>query len=287
MSSPTRAAPPAPDPERRFGGLNRLYGPHALPRFAAAHVAVVGIGGVGSWAVEALARSGIGRLTLVDLDMIAESNVNRQLHAVDEAFGLAKVSAMAARVRAINPACEVREIEDFITPDNCEAFLAGGFDAVIDAADDNRAKVALIVGCRRRGVPIVTAGAAGGRTDPCSVRVDDLARTTQDALLARVRSRLRKDFGFPKTPQKKFGVTAVYSLEPMRRPLDEAGLSCAPAAGSALACAGYGSSVCVTAPFGFAAAGAVLRELVRPATTPEPSPGSAPADGALDVAEEA
>lgn len=257
--------PGAPDLDRRFGGIGRLYGPHALPRFARAHIAVVGIGGVGTWAVEALARSGIGRLTLVDLDMIAESNVNRQLHALDGAFGMAKVSAMAARVKAINPACTVREVEDFITPENCEAFLAVGYDAVIDAADDNRAKVALIAGCRRRGIPIVTAGAAGGRTDPSAVRVDDLARTTQDALLSRVRARLRKEHGFPSTPQKKFGVTAVYSLEPMHRPLDAQGQVCAPAAGAALACAGYGSSVCVTAPFGFAAAGHVLRELARAA----------------------
>lgn len=254
-----------PDLERRFGGIGRLYGPHALPRFARAHIAVVGIGGVGTWVVEALARSGIGRLTLVDLDMIAESNVNRQLHALDGAFGMAKVSAMSARVRAINPACTVHEIEDFITSENCDAFLDASFDAVIDAADDNRAKVALIVGCRRRGIPIVTAGAAGGRTDPCAVRVDDLARTTQDALLSRVRARLRKEYNFPRAPEKKFGVTAVYSLEPMHRPLDTEGLACAPAPGAALACAGYGSSVCVTAPFGFAAAGHVLRELARQA----------------------
>lgn len=271
----TSAADHPADLERRFGGIRRLYGPQALPRFAGAHVAVVGVGGVGSWAVEALARSGIGRLTLVDLDMIAESNVNRQLHALDGTFGQAKVSAMAARVRAINPACQVFEVEEFITAENCAAFLDAGFDAVIDAADDHRAKVALIVGCRRRGIPIVVAGAAGGRTDPCSVRVDDLARTTQDALLARVRARLRKEHGFPKAAQKKFGVAAVYSLEPMHRPLDAAGQACAPTGGSALACAGYGSSVCVTAPFGFAAAGTVLRELARQARTVTGRPGPA------------
>lgn len=253
------------DLARRFGGIGRLYGEPALNGFSASHVCVVGIGGVGTWAAEALARSAIGTITLVDLDMIAESNVNRQIHALDDTFGRAKVSEMAARIRAINPACRVHEIEDFVTEDNADSILDCGFDAVIDAIDDSRAKVALIAGCAKRRLPIVTAGAAGGRIDPTQVRADDLSRTVQDALLARVRQGLRKDHGFPRDPKEKFGVTAIYSGEAMRRSVDA---GCLPATGG-LNCSGYGSSVSVTGTFGFSAAAMVLRALAEAATTPK------------------
>lgn len=259
--SPPHSAAPAADLKRRFNGVARLYGDAALARFQSAHVAVIGIGGVGSWAVEALARTGIGALTLIDLDMIAESNVNRQIHALGEAFGQAKVSAMAERVRAINPACRVTEVEDFVTVENCVTLLGEGLDAVIDAVDDTRAKVAMIAHCVRRQLPIVTAGAAGGRIDPTAVQVDDLARTTQDALLSRVRGRLRKEHGFTRDPKRKFGVSAVFSTETMRRPLVE-GEICEAVEGR-LSCAGYGSAVGVTGSFGFAAAAVVLRDLAR------------------------
>lgn len=243
------------DFERRFGGIARLYGSAARDRFTAAHVCVAGIGGVGSWAAEALARSAVGALTLIDLDMIAESNVNRQIHALGDVFGRAKVSEMATRVRAINPACAVREVEDFVTPENVGELLEGNLDFVIDATDDRGAKVALIAHCRERQIPIVTAGAAGGRFDPTAVAVRDLAQTTQDALLSRVRQQLRKFHGFPRDPKRKFGVAAVHSTEQL-----QAGDACE-TAGGRLNCSGYGSSVCVTAAFGFAAAAFALRQI--------------------------
>ncbi|MBK7813911.1 MAG: tRNA cyclic N6-threonylcarbamoyladenosine(37) synthase TcdA [Rhodocyclaceae bacterium] len=242
---------------RRFGGIARLYGEQALARLAAAHIGVIGIGGVGSWAAEALARSGIGRLTLIDLDHVAESNLNRQIHAVESTLGQAKVLAMKDRIAMINPACEVTTIEEFVAPDNVADILPG-CDAVVDAIDQVRAKAALIVHCRRLGIPLVTTGGAGGKSDPAMIRVDDLARTTQDPLAAKLRAALRRDYGFPRKGAR-FGVDCVYSLEPVRRPeaaacdVDEGneGLH-------GLNCAGYGSSVCVTAGFGFAAASRVL-----------------------------
>ena len=248
------------DLERRFGGVRRLYGAEALTRFQNAHVAVIGIGGVGSWAVEALARSAIGRLTLIDLDMVAESNVNRQIHALGDVFGKAKTTAMAERVRAINPACVVHEIEDFVTPENVGEMLDRGFDYVIDAIDQVRTKVAMIAWCTAHGLPIVTAGGAGGQMDPTRILVDDLARTIQDPLLSKVRAKLRKEHGFSRDPKKKFGVRAVYSTEPIQAPAS--GASCdTPPSGTGLNCAGYGSAVCVTAPFGFFAANEALLHL--------------------------
>jgi tRNA threonylcarbamoyladenosine dehydratase len=245
--------------ERRFAGVAKLYGEAGYRRLQVAHVVVVGIGGVGSWAAEALARTAVGRLTLIDLDMVAESNTNRQIQALGEHFGAAKVDVMQARIRSINPACRVTTIEDFVSPENVGELLAGPFDYVIDAIDNTRAKVAMIAHCRHHNLPIVTAGAAGGRIDPTAARVDDLARTTQDSLLSRVRQQLRKFHDFPRDPKKRFGVRAVFSHEPMRRPEE---MSCAPGAG--LSCAGYGSAVGVTASFGFAAAGVVINELTAP-----------------------
>jgi len=249
--------------ERRFGGVSRLYGAPALKRFQAAHVCVVGIGGVGSWAAEALARSAIGRITLIDLDMVAESNVNRQIHALGDEFGKAKTRAMAERIVAINPGCRVEEIEDFVSPENLEQTLGRGFDYVIDAIDQVRTKAAMIAWCKRNGIPIVTAGGAGGQIDPTRIEVADLAQTIQDPLLSKVRSTLRKEYadcGFTRDLKKKFGVPAVFSSEPLRYP--ETGASCAePPTLTGLNCAGYGSSVCVTAPFGLFAASVALRHL--------------------------
>jgi len=244
------------DPARRFGGIERLYGAGALARIAAAHVTVVGIGGVGSWAAEALARSGIGRLTLIDLDHVAESNINRQVHALGATLGAAKVVAMRERILAISPDCAVATVESFVDEQN-PATLVPVCDAVIDAIDQVRAKAALIAHCRRAGIRIVTTGGAGGRSDPTRIELADLARTTQDALASRVRARLRKEHGFPRDPKKKFGVDCVFSPEPLRR---AAGAdSCAAFdAGAGLNCAGYGSSVAVTGAFGFAAAARVL-----------------------------
>lgn len=248
-----------PDYARRFGGVGRLYGEAAAQRFAQAKVCVVGIGGVGSWVAEALARSAVGQITLIDLDMVAESNTNRQIHALDDVWGQAKVDAMRTRILAINPACAVHVLEDFVTVDNLDELLAG-HDVVVDAIDQARVKVAMAAWCLKSGVPLVMAGAAGGKQDPARICEDDLSRTTQDALLAKVRAQLRKEHGFPKDPKRKFGIAAIYSTEPIQRPVvcDVADEAVAP---QGLSCAGYGSGVCVTAPFGFFAAAAALRIL--------------------------
>lgn len=248
----------APDDPRRFGGIARLYGEDGRARLAAARVCVVGIGGVGSWAAEGLARSGVGQLTLIDLDHVAESNINRQIHAADATLGQAKVEAMRERIAGYNPGCAVTVVDDFVTADNTAALLGAGFDYVIDAIDAVRVKVAMIAFCRGAGVPVVTCGAAGGQIDPTQIRVDDLSRTVQDPLLAKVRGQLRKGHGFARDPKKKFGVEAVYSTEPLRYP--QAGAVCdLPQGGPAgLNCAGFGSVVTVTATVGlFAAARAI------------------------------
>lgn len=251
---------PSADLERRFGGVRKLYGADALARFQAAHVCVVGIGGVGSWAAEALARSGIGRITLIDLDMVAESNVNRQIHALGDEFGKAKTEAMAERIVAINPACRVNRIEDFVSPENLGQMLDRDFDYVIDAIDQVCSKTAMIAWCKSRGLPIITAGGAGGQVDPTRIEVADLARTIQDPLLSKVRSLLRREYGFTRDQKKGFGIPAVFSSEPLRYP--ENGAACdEPPQMAGLNCAGFGSSVCVTAPFGLFAAAEVLKFL--------------------------
>jgi tRNA A37 threonylcarbamoyladenosine dehydratase len=250
------------DHGRRFGGIERLYGAGSLARLGEAHVCVIGIGGVGSWAVEALARSGVGRLTLVDLDHVAESNVNRQVHALEATLGQAKVLAMQERIAQINPECRVECIEEFTTEENVSTLLPS-CDAVIDCIDQVRAKAALVAHCRRMKLHVVTTGGAGGRTDPTRIRIDDLARTMQDALASKLRAKLRKDYGFTRDAKKKFGVPCVFSDEQKSRlaeadfcDVDERGLH-------GLNCAGYGSSVAVTAGFGFAAAAHCLGILLK------------------------
>ena len=244
--------------ERRFGGLSRLYGETVLDRLAAAHVCVIGIGGVGSWAVEALARSGVGRLTLIDMDHIAESNLNRQIHALESTLGQAKVLAMAERIAQINPACRVVCVDDFITTANiAECVPADAW--VLDAIDQMGPKAALIAQCRARGQWIVTTGGAGGRRDPTRIRVADLAAVNRDPLAASLRTRLRREYGFPRGGEGDFGCLCVYSDEPMVQPA----AVCAADEGGALNCAGYGSSMCVTAAFGCAAAAQVLDRLTR------------------------
>ena len=248
------------DLTRRFRGIQRLYGTEALSRFQNAHVCVVGIGGVGSWAAEALARSAIGQITLIDLDMVAESNVNRQIHALGESFGQAKTDAMAERILAINPTCGVNRIEDFVSPDNLDQMLDKGFDYVIDAIDNVRTKAAMIAWCKSHDTPVITSGGAGGQIDPTRIEITDLARTIQDPLLSKVRSVLRKEYGFTRDPKKKFGVPAVFSSEPVRYPENGAACEEIPTL-TGLNCAGYGSAVSVTAPFGLFAASEVLRHL--------------------------
>lgn len=254
------------DFERRFGGVARLYGSAGLARFQSAHICVIGVGGVGSWVVEALARSAIGRITMIDLDNVAESNINRQIQATTDTLGKAKITALSERIRLINPTCQVTELEDFITADNLEQMLSSSFDYVIDAIDDVKAKTALIAYCRQHQLPLITIGAAGGQTDPSKIEIRDLSRTEQEPLLALVRKRLRQNHGFPRGTKNKFGIDAVFSMEVLTMP--ESAEVCEVDAGAAenagitgLNCAGFGSSVVVTASFGLMAAAHVLRKL--------------------------
>jgi len=244
------------DLQRRFGGLERLYGVTGAASIRASHVAVVGVGGVGSWAAEALARSGVGELTLVDLDHIAESNINRQIHALAGTLGQAKVHAMAERIAQINPRCRIHGIEEFVEPDNWPQLLPAGVGAVIDACDQVKAKVAMAAWALRTGALFVTAGAAGGKRLAHKVDVDDLANTTHDPLLAQVRSRLRKLHGAPREG-RKMGVVCVFSREAVAPP----DASCAVEGDGSLNCHGYGSVVSVTATFGQCAAGWLLDRL--------------------------
>lgn len=255
------------DFNRRFGGIARLYGGAALERFRRAHVCVIGVGGVGSWSVEALARSAVGKLTLIDLDNVAESNINRQLHALTDTLGKAKVTALAERIAQINPTCQVTEIEDFIAPDNLDEMIGSrSFDYVIDAIDNVRAKTALIAYCRERGIRLITIGGAGGQTDPTRIEIRDLSRTEQEPLLAKVRKRLRNDYGFPRGTKNKFGIDAVFSTEPLLMPQTAEACSLDEQGGvTGLNCAGFGSAMTVTASFGLVAVSQVLRRLAQDA----------------------
>lgn len=247
---------------RRFGGIARLYGERALERFRAAHVCVIGVGGVGSWIVEALARSAVGHLTLIDLDNVAESNINRQLQALTSTIGMPKIEALKQRIAQINPFCKVTLVEDFIDPENIETMIAGkGFDYVVDAIDGVKSKAALIAWCSANKLPLVVIGGAGGQTDPTKIEVRDLARTEQEPLLKKVRKILRAQYGFAKGEKNKYHIDAVFSMEPLRYP--DAGDACAIDASSitGLNCAGFGSSMVVTATFGMVAAGHLLRKL--------------------------
>lgn len=254
------------DPARRFGGVQRLYGARGARTIAEGHVVVVGVGGVGSWAAEALARSGVGALTLIDLDHVAESNVNRQVHALTATLGMAKVHAMQARIAGIHPGCRVRAVDAFVAPDNwaelwqqaCRAQGEARPLAVIDACDQMAAKETLAAWARAtQKVPFVTVGAAGGKRLAHAVEVDDVALATHDPLLARLRQRLRRHHGAPR--QGRIGVTAVFSREAVAPPDP----SCALGREGNLNCHGYGSSVAVTATFGLCAAGWVLDRLAR------------------------
>lgn len=266
MIEKSSAIPPL---QQRFSGVDRLYGSGAVDRFSGCHVCVIGLGGVGSWAVEALARSAVGALTLIDADDICLSNTNRQLHALDGHYGQAKCDALAARCRAINPAIRCVPVASFVTPSNLGTLLDRGFDLVLDACDSFRTKVETIAWCRRRKLPLVTVGSAGGRTDATQVRVRDLSRTEHDAMLSLVRKKLRGEFGFPRNKDRYFGVSAVYSLENVKYPqADGSVCGTRPAAsgeaGLKLDCgAGLGAATHVTGAFAFAAAGRVLELLQR------------------------
>ncbi len=244
------------DLARRFGGLERLYGVPGAARIRAAHVVVVGIGGVGSWTVEALARSGVGRLTLIDMDHVSESNINRQIHALDSTVGQAKVLAMRDRIAQINPTCLVHCIDDFVEPGNWLQLLPPSVDAVVDACDQVKAKTAMAVWARQTRACFIAVGAAGGKRHAHKVDIDDLSLTTHDPLLALMRNRLRKEHGAPREG-KKIGVACVFSREAVMPP----DASCAVEGDGSLNCHGYGSVVSVTATFGQCAAGWVLDKI--------------------------
>lgn len=258
------------DPELRFGGVARLLGGEALARLQQAHVAVVGLGGVGSWSVEALARSGIGTFTLVDLDEVCLSNINRQLPALEGEIGRPKVEVMTRRVLAINPACRVHPVHAFFSAGNAEELLATRYDFVLDAIDRPATKSLLIARCRERGIPVMVAGGAGGRGTGTSLQVADLALSRNDRLLVQVRALLRKEHGFPR--EGPFGVDCVFSAEPAVLPRRGASGCAAELGGGSLRldCAnGYGTACFVTGAFGFAAAGHIVRQL---AGQPQPPP---------------
>jgi tRNA threonylcarbamoyladenosine dehydratase len=253
-----------------FSPINKLYGLQAADQLARSHVCVVGIGGVGSWAVEALARAGVGTITMIDGDEICVSNTNRQLHALVGNYGQAKVAVMAARLKAINPEITVHAVAEMLTSASLEKHLQQGYDYVLDACDSFRVKVEMIAFCKRRKIKILTVGAAGGRADPTLIRVKDLSKTEQDKLLALTRAKLRDEFHFSRNPKRYFGVRAVYSLENVRYPAPGGGvcfnrLEKTPLESGKLDCdGGLGVAVYVTACFGMVAVGEIIGRLVQP-----------------------
>jgi tRNA A37 threonylcarbamoyladenosine dehydratase len=244
--------------DRRFGSTERLFGQLAAQKIKNAHIAIVGIGGVGSWAAEALARSGVAALTLIDLDHVSESNINRQVHATEGSIGQAKVLAMRDRIHSFFPQCQVRCVEEFVDWQNCSAFLPHDCAGVIDACDQVRVKTALAAWSLKTDCLFVSSGAAGGKRMAHLANVDDLARVTHDPLLAKVRYGLRKQHGAHRDG-KKMGVACVFSAEPVAPPL----AACNAENDGSLNCHGYGSLATVTASFGLCAAGFVLNQLAR------------------------
>lgn len=254
------------DFDQRFGGIARLVTPAGLEKLRNARVGVIGVGGVGCWAVEALARSAIGEITMVDLDEVCISNVNRQLHAIDGHIGQTKVSAMAERIRRINAECFIREDVRFYTESTSDSILAHGFDFVIDAIDAGKIKARMIAACVERRIPVVTVGGAGGRLDPTAVRCTDITRSLNDPLLYLVRKTLRTRYGFPRNIKRNFGVECVWSDErpaylwsdgTMRDQREVKGtdmrLNCE---------SGFGTATFVVGAFGFAAAAAAIRSII-------------------------
>jgi tRNA A37 threonylcarbamoyladenosine dehydratase len=256
----------------RFGGVGRLVGRVGLERLAAAHVCVVGVGGVGSWTVEGLARSGVGAITMIDLDDICVTNVNRQLPAIDGQIGRPKISVLAERVRLINPACVVHAVPEFFTPSSAEHLLKGPFDFVVDAIDRMTPKALLIGSAVARGYPVITVGAAGGRRDPAQIRSGDLGEASQDELLRQVRKKLRRDHGFASGAQRgrmRFGVRCVWSEEKPVFPWADGTCAAEPEPGSNLKLdceSGFGTAVFVTGAFGLFAAGEVVRQIASRAS---------------------
>lgn len=266
------------DTQTRFAGIDRLYGRGAAARLGAAHVAIVGVGGVGSWVAEALARSGIGRLTLFDADEICVSNTNRQLHALDGQFGRLKVVALAERLQLIAPAIRIHAEPVFVTSGPLREQMSRDYDLVLDCCDAFRVKVEMIAFCRRIKIPLIVSGSAGGRIDPTKITVRDLSKTEHDAMLALIRKKLREEFNFPRGPKRYFGVQAVYSLENVRYPqVDGSVCGLRPEAGDAgkLDCGGgLGAAMHVTAAFAMAMVARGIDRLLLPAKVQPASPSA-------------
>ncbi len=250
---------------QRFGGTARLYGESALAHFAAAHICVVGIGGVGAWAAEALARTGIGAITLIDMDDVCVTNTNRQIHALRDTVGQAKAEVMAERIRQINPECRVTVVDDFVTPDNVAALMNQDFSYVIDAIDSVRPKAALIAWCRRNKIPLITTGGAGGQIDPTQIQVADLAKTIQDPLAAKLRERL-KSLGVVKNSKGKLGIDCVFSTEALVYPQADGSVCASRSTAEGpkrMDCtSGFGAATMVTATFGFVAVSHALKKFL-------------------------
>ncbi len=262
-----------PDYIDRFGGIGRLYGIAGLQRLAAARVCVVGIGGVGTWAAEALARSGVGAITLIDLDDVCVTNTNRQIHAMANTVGQMKVLAMKERILQINPECQVSAIEGFLTASNMESLLLAAdeapYDYVIDCIDSVKNKAALLAFCKRRKLRVVTTGAAGGQTDPTQIQIADLNKTTNDPLARKVRSLLRREYNFSRNPSRNYSIPCVFSTEQLVYPQPD-GSVCQMKSfdgdSTRLDCSsGFGSATMVTGTFGFVAASRVVKRIAEAA----------------------
>ncbi|MFD2167136.1 tRNA cyclic N6-threonylcarbamoyladenosine(37) synthase TcdA [Thalassotalea euphylliae] len=251
----------------RFGGIARLYGVQGAEVIKNASFCVIGIGGVGSWAAESLARTGVGSITLIDLDDICTTNINRQIHAMTDTVGESKVDVMSARIQQINPECQVNEVEDFITLENIASLISKEFDYVIDAIDSVPVKAALIAHCKRNKIPLITIGGAGGQTDPSQIQITDLSQTYQDPLLAKVRNQLRRQYNFPRNTKRKFAIDAVFSTQQLVYPDAEGNVCHAKQTQDGaikLDCtSGFGAATHVTATFAFFATGRAIDKLLR------------------------
>lgn len=250
---------------QRFGGTRRLYGNSETEILRAAHVCVIGIGGVGSWAAEALARTGVGELTLIDMDDVCVTNINRQIHAMSGTVGQSKIEVMAERIRLINPECQINLIDDFITPENIAEYIDSRYDYVLDAIDSVKPKAALLAYCKRNKIKVITTGGAGGQTDPTQIQIADLTKTIQDPLAAKIRNMLRRFHNFSKT--RKFGIECVYSTEQLKYPQADGSVCNVKASAEGpkrMDCAsGFGAATMVTATFGFVAASRIVQKLIE------------------------
>lgn len=252
------------DWQRRFGGIAKLYGQQGLEQFSSSHVCVIGVGGVGSWAVESLVRSGIGEITMIDMDVVSESNINRQLPAMSSTLGRDKTAVLADRIAEINPDCQVNIVDDFVSIENVAELLLPSMSFVIDCIDSSRVKAALIGHCKRQKIKVITLGGAGGQIDPGKIQVGDLSQTKQDPLLSKTRKLLRQDYGFSTNPKRRFSIPCVYSEEAQRYADEDGGFTHNKPSGNdgSLNCAGgLGSCTTVTATFALRAVAEVLKKL--------------------------